>query len=112
MLTVLGWFNAGDEMLPMHLYILSCEVLKGLKVSIVTASLSLGASVAIVMFPPVIIGSPLALSHIAVGMLVRPEMVSLMTQVRVNSDPATLLPELLTVAEMGSEGTAGNMVVR
>ena len=46
--------------------------------------------------------SPSALSHLTVGMLVRPEMVSVTTQVRVNSDPATLLPELLTIAEMGS----------
>ena len=38
-------------------------------------------------------------------------MVSDTVQVRVNSDPATVLPELLIVAEMrlGSEGTANNM---
>ena len=99
-------------MLPLHLYALLCETLKGLKVRVVTASLLLSVGVAIVMSLPVTMIPPLALSHLAVGMLVRPEMVSVTTQVRVNSDPATLLPELLTVAEMGSEGTAGNMVVR
>ena len=49
-------------------------------------------------------------SHIAVDMLVRPEITSDITQVRLNSDPATLLPDLLTMAVMGSEGTAGHMV--
>ena len=91
----------------MHLYALPCEVLKGLKVREVTASLPLGVGVTIVIPPPVTMTPPVALSHLAVGMLVRPEMVSLTTQVRVNSDPATLLPELLTIVEMGSEGTRG-----
>ena len=77
----------------------------------VMATLSLGGGVAIVMSFPGITGSlPSAFIHIAVGMAARPEISSDTVQVRVNSDPATLLPELLTVAEMGSEGTADNMV--
>lgn len=38
-------------------------------------------------------------------MSAKPEMVSDITQLRVNSNPATALPELLIVAEMRFEGT-------
>ena len=75
----------------------------------VMATLSLGGGVAIVMSFPGTTGPPLEFNHITVGMATRPEISLDTVQVRVNSDPATLLPELLTVAEMGSEGTANNI---
>ena len=92
---------------PLHVYTVSCEVLRGLKVNVVMATLSLGGGAAMVMSLPGITGAPSRLNHIAVGMATRPEISSDIVQVRVKSDPATLLPELLTVAEMGSEGTVG-----
>ena len=95
---------------PLHVYSPSCEVFRGLKVNVVMATLSLGGGVAMVMSFTGITGSSSRVNHIAVGMAKRPEISSDMVQVRVNSDPAASLPELLTVAEMGSEGTAGNMV--
>ena len=95
---------------PLHVYTLSCEVFRGLKVNVVMAALSLGDGVAMVMSLPGITGPSSTLNHIAVGMAIRPEISSDMVQVRVNSDPAILLPELLTAAEMGSGGTADNMV--
>ena len=78
----------------------------------VMATLSLGGGVAMVMSLPGSTGPPSGFNHIAVGMKVRPVISSDTVQVRMNSDPATLLPELLIVAEMGSEGTAVNMVYR
>ena len=44
-------------------------------------------------------------SHVAVGMVVRPEMTSDTVQVRLNSDPATGLPDWLMEAEIVSSGT-------
>ena len=58
-----------------------------------------------VISPPEVTGSPSAI-HMAVGMLVRPDMASVITQFRVNSDPATGLPERVTLKERGSGGTA------
>ena len=97
---------------PLHVYSPSCEVLRGLKVNVVMATLSLGGGVAMVMSLLGITGPPSGFNHIAVGMKARPVMSSDTVQVRINTDPATLLPELLIVAEMGSEGTAVNMVYR
>ena len=74
------------------------------------ATLSLGGGVAMVVSFPGSTGSPSGFNHIAVGMATRPVISSDIVQVRMNSDPATLLPELLITAEMGSEGTAGNMI--
>ena len=92
---------------PLHVYSVSCEVLRGLKVNMELATRSLGGGVAMMMSFPDITGPlPSAFIHIAVGMATRPEISSDTVQVKVYSDPATLLPELLTVAEMGSEGTA------
>ena len=95
---------------PLHVYTISCEVFRGLKVNVVMATLSLGGGVAMVMSFPGITDPPSRFSQNAVGMATSPEISSDTVQVRVNSDPATLLPELLTVAEMGSEGTAESMV--
>ena len=93
-------------MLPVHLYALPCEVLKGLKVNAVTASLSLRVTVTMVMSPPVTIGSPSRASQVAVGASLNPETISETMQVRINIDPAKLLLELLTVAESTcSDGT-------
>ena len=87
------------------MYLWPCEVFKGLKVSVATP----GDAVKVMPFPS-IKASPLEFSHTEVGMAARPEMTLCMIQIRVNSDPATWLPEILTVAEMGTEGTAGKMV--
>ena len=75
----------------------------------VMATLSLGGSVAMVMSFPGITGLPSVFNQIAVVMATRPEISSDIVQFKVNSNPATLMPELLIVAEMGSEGTAGHM---
>ena len=103
-----------EVMLPLQMYRPSCVVFKGLKVRMDTATLSPGGGVAMVMPSPGTTGVPDAFneasSHIAMDMLVRPEIASDVTQVRVNSDPATVLPDLLTAAVMGSAGTAGHMV--
>ena len=58
-------------------------------------------------FPEIVVctGISSESSHAAVGMLVRPEMISDTVQVRLNSDPATGLPDWLIVAEMAFSGT-------
>ena len=76
----------------MHVYAMSWEVFKGLKFKIAVALVSLRDVVRVIPFPEVT-GSLLIPSHIALGMLVRPGMTSVITQVKVNSDPATMLPD-------------------
>ena len=95
---------------PLHVYTPSCKVFRGLKVNAEMATLLLGGGVTMVMSFPGITGSPSEFNHIAVGMATRPDISSEMMQVRVNSDPAILWPDLLTAAEMRSEGTTDNMV--
>ena len=87
-------------MLPVHLYVTALIVLKGLIVSVVSATISPGGGVVMVMSSQVTMTSPSMFIHCAVGLFIRPG-ISTMMQVRLNSDPATLLPEVLTVAEMG-----------
>ena len=92
---------------PAHMYVTPCDALRGSKVTVATATVSLADGGAIVISPPVVTGVPSASSHIAVGMLVRPGMSSAIIQSILNSDPATGGPEATTVAERGFGGTAG-----
>ncbi len=62
--------------------------------------------VSMVIPSPEVTSSPSAFNHTAVGVLVRPGMTSDITQLRINSDPATAFPELLIVAEIEPGGTA------
>ena len=103
--------SAGEVMLPLHLYVPSCEALRGSKVNTDTAT-SPVLDVAMVMPLPEVTGTPVSVmsSHIALGVSVRPERVSDIIHFRMNSDPATVLPVVLTVAVMESEGTADNRI--
>ena len=90
--------RAGDTMLPEHLYRCCKDVLSGLNCKIAVETLSLLETVAGK-------GMLFESSHAAVGMLVRPEMTSDTVQVRLNSDPATGLPDRLIEAEITFSGT-------
>ena len=52
------------------------------------------------------IWAPANLSHTALGILVSPATSSDTTQVRLYSDPATRLPDLLMLTEIAGDGTA------
>ena len=93
-----GLIRAGDTMLPEHLYRCCKDVLSGLNRKIAVETLSLLETVA---------GKGMLFEscHAAVGMLIRPEMTSDTVQVRLNSDPATGLPDRLMETEMAFSGT-------
>ena len=97
--TPTGLVRAGDTMLPEHLYRCCKDVLSGLNRKIEEETLSLLETVAGK-------GMLFEFSHVAVGMLVRPEMTSDTVQVRLNSDPVTGLPDWLMETEMAFSGTA------
>ena len=86
------------------MYTFPCEALRGSKVKVAVA-VALSADISMAISPPEVTGSPSAI-HMAVGMLVRPDMTSVILQIRVNSDPATGLPDRVTLAERGFGGTA------
>ena len=98
--TLTELIRAGDTMLPEHLYRCCKDVLSGLKRKIAEETLSLLETVISCVMTML-----LESSHAAVGMLVRPEMSSDTVQVRLNSDPATGLPDWLMEAEMTFSGT-------
>ena len=97
-MTCTGSLRAGDAILPMHLYCCCKDVLSGLNRKTAVETLSLLETV---------IGKGILFesSHVAVGMVVRPEMTSDTVQVRLNSDPATGLPDRLMVTEIVFSGT-------
>ena len=96
--TPTGLVRAGDTMLPEHLYRCCKDVLSGLNHKIAEETLLLLETVAGK-------GMLFESSHAAIGMLVRPEMTSDTVQVRLNSDPATGIPDWLMVTEMTFSGT-------
>ena len=98
LVTRTGLVRAGDTMLPEHLYRCCKDVLSGLNRKIAEETLSLLETF-------VGMGMLFESSHAAVGMLVRPEMTSDTVQVRLNSDPATGLPDWLMETEMAFSGT-------
>ena len=93
-----GFGRAGDTMLPEHLYRCCKDVLSGLNCKVAEETLSLLETFAGM-------GMLFESSHAAVGMSVRPEMTSDTVQVRLNSDPATGLPDWLMETEMTLSGT-------
>ena len=97
--TSTGLVRAGDTMLPEHLYRCCKDVLSGLNCKIAVETLSLLETFAGK-------GMLFESSHAAVGMLVRPEMTSDTAQVRLNSVPASGIPDWLMVTEMGLSGTS------
>ena len=90
-----GLVRAGDTMLPEHVYRCCKDVLSGLNRKIAEETLSLLETVI-----SCVISMLFESNHAAVGMSVRPEMTSDTVQVRLNSDPATGLPDWLMVTEM------------
>ena len=95
-----GLVRAGDIMLPEHVYRCCKDVLRGLNRKIEEETLSLLETVV-----SCVISMLFESSHAAVGMLVRPEMTSDTVQVRLNSDPATGIPDWLMETEMAFSGT-------
>ena len=98
--TLTELIRAGDIMLPEHLYRCCKDVLSGLNRKIAEETLSLLETVV-----SCVISMLFESSHAAVGMSVRPGMTSDTMQVRLNSDPATGLPDRLMVTEMAFSGT-------
>ena len=98
--TPTGSVRAGDIMLPEHLYRCCKDVLSGLNCKIAVETLSLLETVVSCVMTMLFESS-----HAAVGMSVRPEMTSDRVQIRLNSDPATGLPDRLMEIEMAFSGT-------
>ena len=93
-----GLRRAGDTMLPEHVCRCCKDVLSGLNRKIAEETLSL---LEIIVGMGILFES----SHAAVGMSVKPEMASDTVQVRLNSDPATGLPDRLMETKMAFSGT-------
>ena len=91
----------GEAREPVHVYSPEYEVRTGSKVNTATAI----PSVLVTLTAPGTT-SPSALIHMTSGMSVRPGISSDTTQVRLNSDPATRLPDILMSVEMARVGTA------
>ena len=90
----------GEAREPVHVYPPEYQVRTGSKVNTATAI----PSVLVTLTAPGTT-SPSALIHLISGMSVRPEISSDIIQVRLNSDPATRLPDILMSVEMAGDGT-------
>ena len=91
----------GEARQPVHVYPPEYEVRTGLKFNTATAIPS-----ALVTLTVPGNASPVSLTHMTSGMSVRPGISSDTTQVRLNSDAATRLPDVLMLVKMAGVGTA------
>ena len=96
--------SVGDMRFPTHLYIPPCEILKGSKVKVATATVPVFV-VSMATSSLEVTGSPRLSNHIAVGMYENCDVFTVTIQLKEYADPARGEPELFTTAEMASGGT-------
>ena len=99
--TVCVLFSAGENKEPLHVYEVGYELLNGL---IRSTTVEMSSVEEVYTVPGS--GALLPAVHVAIGMPVKPVNSSDTTQVKLNSEPATKLPEVLTLIAIDGDGTA------